>query len=207
MQTMNSINLLGHVGQDVELFQFPDGGRKATVKIATNTGSGDNKKTHWHTLIFYNNAADIVSLLKSGDAICVEGTLEYRQWVDQYQQTRSSPEIIVGRFSIVKGEIGQIQGANQTQYNGGHQQSHSQGSYQNIKGNGGYDNRNKGNGNSQQNNQNQGGYNNRPQGNQNQGGYNNRPQGNQNQGGYNNRPQGNQNQGGYNNRNAPTDMA
>ena len=187
MQTMNSVNLLGNVGQDVEIYQFPDGGRKATLKIATNSGTGDNKKTQWHTLIFYNNAADIVSLLKRGDAICVSGSLEYRQWVDQYQQTRFTPEIIVDRFSIIKGDVGQIQGAEQQNYQGAHQQGHSQGSYQNIKGNGGFDNRNRNN----QAPQNQGGYNNQPQ----NGGYNNRSN-NQAQGGYNNQPQN----GGYNNR-------
>ena len=202
MQTMNSVNLLGNVGQDVELHQFPDGGRKATLKIATNSGTGDNKKTQWHTLIFYNNAADIVSLLKRGDAICVSGSLEYRQWVDQYQQTRFTPEIIVDRFSIIKGEVGHIQGAEQQNYQGSHQQGHSQGSYQNIKGNGGFDNRSRNpQANQAQAPQDQGGYN-QPQ----NGGYNNRSN-NQAQGGYNNRSN-NQSQGGYNNRqNAPRDMA
>lgn len=139
MQTMNSIQLLGNVGQDAEVFRFDDGGRKATVKIATNKGSGDNKKTHWHTLIFYNAAADLVSLLESGDVIAVEGELEYRQWIDQNQQNRFSAEIIVDKFSIIRGEVGQVQNADQNQ--------------------GGYNNQNNG-----QNNQNQGGYNNKRQG-------------------------------------------
>lgn len=155
MQTMNAIHLLGNVGQATELFEFQDGGRKATVKIATNKGSGDNKKTQWHTLIFYNAAADLVSLLKSGDVIAVDGELEYRQWTDQNQQTRFSAEIVVDKFSIIKGEVGQVQNSGQNQRQGNHNQ-------------GGY------------NNQNQGGYNNQNQG-QNQGGYNNQRNGGYNQ--------------------------
>lgn len=216
MLSFNSITLLGHVGQAPEIYTFPDGGRKATLKIATNTGSGDNKKTQWHTLILYNKAADLVSRLVPGDAIMAEGSLEYRQWTDQYGQNRLSPEIMVTKFSIVRGELGQAQ---DEQYQGGHQANYSQGSYQNVKGNG-YDNRprqpqGQGYANQGQRQSQRQGYGNQGQ-RQNQGyahqgqGYNQRGYANQGQGYNQNGPrQGyNQRQGqGYGNPNQQYDMA
>lgn len=173
MQTFNSVQLLGHVGQPPEMFQFDDGNWKATLKIATNSGSGDNKKTQWHTLVFYNQAAQLVSALKSGDAILVEGALEYRQWTDPHNQSRHSAEIKVNRFSIVKGELGQVQG-NTNQGQQFYENPEPHGYDNSAPSQGGYGN--------------QGGYPNPPQ----QGGYNNQNQGGRgyNQGGYNNRNNG-----------------
>ncbi len=136
MQTMNQLFLLGHVGKNTEVHHFPDGGRKATVSLCTNSGKGENKVPQWHTCIFYGVSADLVSALKKGDALSVVGTLEYRSWNDQNGQNRTAAEIKVDDFSVIKGELGQIQ--NQGQNNGqGQQQSRQQ-----NNGQGGYSNQN-----------------------------------------------------------------
>ena len=172
MQTMNQLFLLGHVGKNTEVHHFPDGGRKATVSLCTNSGKGENKIPHWHTCIFYGVSADLVSALKKGDALSVVGTLEYRSWNDQNGQNRTAAEIKVDDFSVIKGELGQIQNQGQNNGQGGYshqnrQQNNGQGqqqSRQQNNGQGGYSNQNhqqnngQGQQQSRQQNNGQGGY-------------------------------------------------
>jgi single-stranded DNA-binding protein len=157
---------------NTEVHHFPDGGRKATVSLCTNSGKGENKIPHWHTCIFYGVSADLVSALKKGDALSVSGSLEYRSWTDQSGNNRVTAEIKVDDFSVIKGELGQIQNQGQNNGQGGYshqnrQQNNGQGqqqSRQQNNGQGGYSHQNhqQNNGRSQQQsrqqNNGQGGY-------------------------------------------------
>ena len=147
MQTMNQLFLLGHVGKNTEVHNFPDGGRKATVSLCTNSGKGENKVPQWHTCIFYGVSADLVSALKKGDSLSVVGALEYRSWTDQSGNNRVTAEIKVADFSVIKGELGQIQNQSQNNQNGYSNQNRQQQNRQQNNGQGGYSNQN-----SQQNN-------------------------------------------------------
>ena len=190
MQTMNQLFLLGHVGKNTEVHNFPDGGRKATVSLCTNSGKGENKIPQWHTCIFYGVSADLVSALKKGDSLSVVGALEYRSWTDQSGNNRVTAEIKVADFSVIKGELGQIQNQSQNNQNGYSNQNRQQQNRQQNNGQGGYSNQN-----SQQNNA-QGQQQSRQQ-NNGQGGYSHQEHQQNNAQGQQQSRQQNNGQGGY----------
>lgn len=108
LQTINQINILGHVGNEAQFKAFTDNA-KTTISVATNSGFGDKQKVQWHTVIFWGKAAELTSKLKKGDEIFVSGYIDYRKWVDTNSgQNREKTEIFAQQFSIISGETGQI---------------------------------------------------------------------------------------------------
>src|SRR5256885_13132740 len=96
--------LIGNLGADPEVRSTSNGGRVATLSVATGrqwTGQGGEKqeKTEWHRVICWNNKgsglADIAEkYLKKGDKVYIEGRIEYRTWEDRDKQTRYVTEVI-----------------------------------------------------------------------------------------------------------------
>lgn len=105
MQTLNNIQILGNIGSKAKMTEFPNGGKKTVLSVATNTGYGDNVRTQWHTVLLYNKSAVICSKLDKGDVIWCSGFIDYRKWEDEQSGvTRILPEIHVEKFRIIKGE-------------------------------------------------------------------------------------------------------
>jgi single-strand DNA-binding protein len=119
-KSLNKVILIGNLGADPEVRSTSNGGRVATVSLATGRqwkGADGTKqeKTAWHRVIFWNakngqQLADIIErYCKKGDKLYVEGEIEYRTWQDKEGQTRYSTEIN-GRELILlsgKGEGGE----------------------------------------------------------------------------------------------------
>jgi single-strand DNA-binding protein len=120
-KSLNKVILIGNLGADPEVRSTSNGGRVATVSLATGrqwkgADGAKQEKTAWHRVIFWNGKgggqqlADIVErYCKKGDKIYVEGEIEYRTWQDKEGQTRYSTEIN-GRELILlsgKGEGGE----------------------------------------------------------------------------------------------------
>lgn len=130
MQTINQINILGNLGSDAQFKQFQDNA-KTTISVATSSGMGDKQKTQWHTVILWGKAAEITAKLKKGDSIFVSGYIEPRKWTDTATgQNREKSEIHAQQFSIVSGEIGQINNQN---YGNAKQQAPQQQGYANVQ--------------------------------------------------------------------------
>jgi single stranded DNA-binding protein len=104
MQTLNVIQVVGNIGVDAKMIDFPNGGKKTILSVATNTGYGDNQKTQWHTVLLYNKSAEICSGLVKGDVIWCSGYMDYRKWTDDEGIVRIVPEIHAEKFSILKGQ-------------------------------------------------------------------------------------------------------
>lgn len=103
-KSLNKVILIGNLGADPEVRSTSNGGRVATVSLATGRqwkGADGSKqeKTAWHRVIFWNakngqQLADLVErYCKKGDKIYVEGEIDYRTWQDKEGQTRYSTEI------------------------------------------------------------------------------------------------------------------
>lgn len=104
MQTLNVIQVMGNIGVNAKMIEFPNGGKKTILSVATNTGYGENQKTQWHTVLLYNKSAEICSGLVKGDVIWCSGNIDYRKWVDDEKVTRLIPEIHADKFVIIKGQ-------------------------------------------------------------------------------------------------------
>lgn len=103
-RSVNRVTLVGNLGSDPEIRSTPNGGRVATLSLATSkTWTNDKgekqEKTAWHRVICWNTAkgaqlADIVEQwCQKGTKLFVEGEIEYRSWQDKEGAMRYSTEI------------------------------------------------------------------------------------------------------------------
>ena len=99
--SVNKVILLGNLGRDPEVRNFPNGGKVANFSIATsetwkdrNTGER-RERTEWHNISITNEALVRVAeqYLKKGSKIYIEGQLQTRKW-EQDGQTRYTTEIV-----------------------------------------------------------------------------------------------------------------
>ena len=114
-RSLNKVTLIGNLGADPEIRTTANGGKVATLSLATSrkwTKDGEKQeKTEWHRVILWDNAkgaklADLAeSYMKKGDKVYVEGSIEYRTWQDKEGQTKYTTEI-VGREVILLGGDG-----------------------------------------------------------------------------------------------------
>jgi single-strand DNA-binding protein len=100
MSSKNQVNLIGRLGKDPELKEFPNGGKVCNVTIATSErwtdkNSGEQREaTEWHNLVFNGKLADLAAqYLKKGDAVSVTGKIKTRSWAGDDGQTRYRTEI------------------------------------------------------------------------------------------------------------------
>ena len=115
-RSLNKVMLIGNVGNDPEIRSTSNGGRVATLSIATTrswSGAGGEKqeKTEWHRCVLWNvkgtGLADVVErYVKKGDRLYIEGRVEYRQWQDRDNQTRYTTEINVREMIMLSPRSG-----------------------------------------------------------------------------------------------------
>src|SRR5687767_13749800 len=100
----NRVQLLGFLGQDVELRELAQGKKVARLSVATNEFKRDasgkpEKTTTWHNLIAWGQTAETMNeLLKKGTKVFIEGKIAYRQYETKAGEKRSQTEIVVSNF-------------------------------------------------------------------------------------------------------------
>ena len=115
-RSLNKVTLIGNLGADPEVRSTANGGRVATLSIATgrrwkNQSGEMQEKTEWHRVVLWNNKgsnlADIAErYCKKGDKVYVEGAIEYRSWQDKEGQTRYTTEISARELILLSGRGG-----------------------------------------------------------------------------------------------------
>ncbi len=107
MSIRNSVHLIGRTGSEVEIFNYENGGMKATVSLATNdyytNGNGEKvEDTQWHSIIAYGKTAEIMQkYVNKGKEIAIEGKLTYRSYDAQDGQKRYITEIRVNELVLL----------------------------------------------------------------------------------------------------------
>ena len=105
--SVNKVMVLGNLGADPEIRNFPNGGRVCSLRIATSESwkdrnSGERReRTEWHSVsVFEENSISYAEkYLTKGAKIYCEGKLETRKWQDQSGNDRYSTEICVRNIS------------------------------------------------------------------------------------------------------------
>ena len=104
--TLNKVMLIGHLGDDVKIKHFDNGGCIARFPMATNetyTNKSTNEKvtnTDWHNIVLRNKAAEICEkYLSKGDKVYVEGKLRTRKWQGDDGADRYTTEVNVDEFT------------------------------------------------------------------------------------------------------------
>ena len=113
--SVNKVILIGNLGRDPEVRNFPNGGRVCNLNIATSETwrdkqSGERKeKTEWHRVAIMNeNLVKIAEqYLRKGSKVYLEGQLETRKWQDQSGAERYTTEIVLRQF---RGELTLLDG-------------------------------------------------------------------------------------------------
>lgn len=106
--TLNKAMLIGHLGDDVKIHRFEDGGCVGRFPLATNEtylNKQTNEKvsnTEWHNIILRNKAAEICEkYLSKGDKVYIEGRIKTRKWQDDKGLDRYSTEINCNEFTFL----------------------------------------------------------------------------------------------------------
>ena len=104
--------LIGHLGDEVKLRYFDNGGCIGRFPLATNE-SYTNKQTgeqvtntEWHNIVLRNKAAETCEkYLSKGDKLFVEGRIKTRKWKGDDDNLRYSTEIHVDEFTFLSNRL------------------------------------------------------------------------------------------------------
>lgn len=117
MASLNSVTLVGHMGQDPKVNYTQSGIAVANLSVATSMRikGADGQytdKTEWHKVTAWDKTADFCGkYLHKGSMVLVEGRIETRKWQDKDGQDRYSTEIVANRVQFLdKREAGQGSG-------------------------------------------------------------------------------------------------
>ena len=100
---LNMVQLIGHLGQNVEIRHTQSGGKVANLSVATdesflNKQTGEKvDKAEWHRVVSFQDG--VVEMLerhaRKGRKVYIQGKLQTRKWTDQSGNDRYSTEIII----------------------------------------------------------------------------------------------------------------
>src|SRR5207302_10679248 len=102
----NRIELAGYLAAKPELRFLPSGTKVANVRLGEtyrfNSRDGKSQShTNWHSLVFYNDIADVAMTYEQGENIWVEGTLQQRKFTPADGSTRTVHEIHVRSCHLI----------------------------------------------------------------------------------------------------------
>jgi len=105
---MNTVILIGNLGNAPEVKQFENGGKIANASIAlnesyTNKQTGERvNKTEWVNLVFQNKQADTAEkYLTKGSKIGVNGKIRTRSYETPQGEKRYLTEVVVMGFEFL----------------------------------------------------------------------------------------------------------
>lgn len=104
--SVNKVIIVGNLGNDPEVRQFPNGGSVCNLSIATSEtwkdkNTGERKeKSEWHRVAIFSEGLVKVAqnYLKKGSKVYLEGKLQTRKWQDQSGADKYTTEIILQGF-------------------------------------------------------------------------------------------------------------
>ena len=108
--SVNKVIIMGNLGKDPEIRNFPNGGRVCNFSVATSEtwrdkNSGEKQeRTQWHNISILSDPLVNIAerFLKKGSKVYLEGQLQTRKWQDNSGSDRYSTEIVLRPY---KGEI------------------------------------------------------------------------------------------------------
>lgn len=105
--TRNKIQLIGHLGKDVEIKTLKSGIAIAKFSVATTDYYRNSKgekisNTQWHSIVAFGKLAELVDrLLKKGTKVLIQGKLVYNRYEDKNGISRNVASIILSEFELL----------------------------------------------------------------------------------------------------------
>ena len=95
---MNSVNIIGRVGQDIEVRFTQSGKAVAELNLAVDDGWGENKKTAWIGVVLWGATAELAGkALQKGDRVGISGRLSQDEWEDKTTGKKQRKTKITGQ--------------------------------------------------------------------------------------------------------------
>ncbi|VAW27770.1 Single-stranded DNA-binding protein [hydrothermal vent metagenome] len=102
----NSVNLIGHLGNDPEMKTFGENRRMARFSIATNDYYNDSEgkrvtETQWHNIVAWGKTAEVAEkLLNKGREAAIQGKLVNRSYDDKEGNKHYITEVIANEILV-----------------------------------------------------------------------------------------------------------
>lgn len=107
--SLNSVKIIGRLGQDPEVKYIKSGTAVANLSVATSAKVKDQDKTEWHKVVVWGKAAEFAgNHCSKGDLVSVDGWLETRSW-EKDGVKKYSTEIIGFRLDKVNWAVEKAQ--------------------------------------------------------------------------------------------------
>ena len=110
MASVNKVILIGNLGRDPEIRSSQNGGKVATLNIATTEFRKDSKtgtsaeQTEWHRISIFGKLADVAEqYLKKGSSVFIEGRIRTNKWTDKTGVERYGVEVICESMQMLGG--------------------------------------------------------------------------------------------------------
>ena len=100
----NRVQLLGFLGQEVDLRELSQGNKLARLSLATSdfkkAPNGQTERvTTWHNLVAWGKTAEVMAkIFSKGQRLYVEGKLAYHEYTGKDDVKRNTTEIVVSDF-------------------------------------------------------------------------------------------------------------
>lgn len=99
---MNCCTFAGRVVADAVLRATQSGTQVLTFRVASDTGYGDHKKTHWlGCKLFGKRGVSLAPYLLKGQQVTVAGTLEPPRTYDAQGETRLAQDLVVSEVALM----------------------------------------------------------------------------------------------------------
>jgi len=103
MSSINTVTLVGHLGNNADIRTMQNGQKSATLSLATDHSYKDKnsgewvKRTEWHRIVTFQSG--LIQVLekhaRKGRLTGVQGMLRTRKWTDQNKVERYTTEIVI----------------------------------------------------------------------------------------------------------------
>ncbi|MCB0667388.1 MAG: single-stranded DNA-binding protein [Saprospiraceae bacterium] len=104
---INHVQLIGHLGKDVETLEFSEGKKVAKAALATSSSyynkNGERvENTDWHNLVAWGKTAELMANLGTkGSKIAISGKISNRTYEDKGGVKRYVSEVVVDEFIMM----------------------------------------------------------------------------------------------------------
>ena len=75
----NTVILVGRLGAEPEHKTTQSGTKVCKLRLATDTGYGERKRTDWHNVVAFGPLADVAARAAKGSQLLIEGSICYRK--------------------------------------------------------------------------------------------------------------------------------
>lgn len=110
MASVNKVIIIGNLGRDPEIYSSQNGGKVASLNIATTefrnvSKSGTSAEyTEWHRISIFGKLADVAEqYLKKGSSVFIEGRIRTNKWTDKAGIERYGIEIVCESLQLLGG--------------------------------------------------------------------------------------------------------